>query len=66
MPYTINAVSEDHGSGYAELKALTKKDAVETAVGLLAQGLKDVTITDEIDGRVYYASHLEEFFDDDE
>jgi hypothetical protein len=30
----------------------TKKDALDAAIGLLAQGMKDVTITDE-QGQIY-------------
>ena len=43
----------------------TRKEAVETAVGLLAQGMKDVTITDE-QGRVFKPPEFDEFLIDDE
>lgn len=65
MLYTVHATSEVPGGGIAELKATTKKNAVETAVGLLGQGLKNVTITDE-NGRVFDAAHFDDFFLEDD
>jgi hypothetical protein len=41
----------------------TKKDALDAAIGFLAQGMEDVTITDE-KGQVYSTREFVDFIED--
>ena len=60
MTFTVNAISDRPGEGAFHAEKATRKDAVETAVGLLGQGLQRVTITDEAK-RVYQSSEFVAF-----
>ncbi|MET4514320.1 hypothetical protein [Bradyrhizobium sp. I1.7.5] len=51
MTFIVQATSNKPGEGSFTVSKATGKDALETAVGLLGQGLSSVTITG--DGRVY-------------
>ena len=60
MAFIVFANSGDPEEGSMRGEKATRKDAVETAMGLLAQGMQDVTITDE-KGRVFKPSEFDEF-----
>jgi hypothetical protein len=61
MPFIVSAKPFPQTGGEGTFEALTRKDAVEKAVGLLDQGIPDVTITDE-QGRVYAPHEFDQFF----
>jgi hypothetical protein len=61
MPFIVQADSGRPGEGQFRAEKATRKDAVKTAVGLLGQGMEDVTITDEA-GNVYEPSEFADFF----
>jgi hypothetical protein len=51
------------GRGSFRAEKPTRRDAVETALGLLGQGLSEVVIIDEDgEGRTYTPSEFDEFF----
>jgi hypothetical protein len=52
MGFIIQSVSNRTGEPPYRMTKATKKDALDAAIGLLAQGMKDVTITDE-QGQIY-------------
>jgi hypothetical protein len=52
MPFIVQATSNKPGEGSFTVTKATRKDALETAVGLLGQGLSSVTIIGD-NGRVY-------------
>jgi hypothetical protein len=60
MVYTVRAISGRPGEGNFVADKPTRKAAVETALGLLGQGMTGVTI--EGDGRFYQPSEFHEFF----
>jgi hypothetical protein len=62
LPFIVHAGPDAPGDGKAVLQARTRKDAVEKAVGLVGQGLQNVTITDE-DGTVYGPNDFRTFFE---
>jgi hypothetical protein len=62
MTFVVRAISEHQADGVFIVNKDTRKDAFETAIDLLAQGMAGVTITDE-DGRIYESSNLAEFVD---
>ena len=47
MGFIVQSVSKRTGEPPYRMTKATKKDALDAAIGLLAQGMKDVTITDE-------------------
>ena len=49
-------------AGVARVSSQEKKDALDAAIRLLAQGMKDVTITDE-KGQVYSPSQFVDFIE---
>ena len=64
MPFIVQATSNKPGEGSFTVTKATRKDALETAKGLLGQGLSSVTITG--DGRVYTTREFARTFGDDE
>jgi hypothetical protein len=62
MTFVVRAISGKPGDGTFIVDKLTRKDAFETAIDLLAHGMSGVTITDE-DGRIYESSNLADFVD---
>jgi hypothetical protein len=64
MPFIVRATSNKPGEGSLTVTKATRKDALETAKGLLGQGLSSVTITG--DGRVYTTLEFARTFGDDE
>lgn len=58
----MQSVSKRIGEPPYRLTKATKKDALDAAIGLLAQGMKDVTITDE-KGQVYSTSEFIDFIE---
>jgi hypothetical protein len=61
MAFVVRADSGKPGEGTFLADKATRKDAIETAVGLLGQGMTGVTIMGD-DGRVYKPSEFDEFF----
>jgi hypothetical protein len=64
MAFIVRATSNKPGEGSLTVTKATRKDALETAVGLLDQGLSDVTITGN--GRVYTTRQFARTFGDEE
>jgi hypothetical protein len=62
--FIVRANSGRSGEGSFRAEKATRKDAIETAVGLMGQGMEGVTITDET-GRIYRPSEFDKFFDED-
>ncbi len=60
MPYVVNVHPCVVSDGKATFKALTRKDAIEKAVGLLGQGCQNVAITDE-NGKVFTSTQFGQF-----
>jgi hypothetical protein len=52
MGFIVQSVSKRAGEPPYRMTKATKKDALDAAIGFLAQGMEDVTITDE-KGQVY-------------
>jgi hypothetical protein len=52
MGFIVQSVSKRTGEPPYQITKATKKDALDAAIGFLAQGMKDVTITDE-KGQIY-------------
>jgi hypothetical protein len=50
--FVVTAGPDEKGEGFVRVEKATRKDAMETAVGLLGQGFKKVLIAVE-SGRVY-------------
>ncbi len=61
MPYVVNVNPSVASDGKATFQALTRKDAVLKAVGLIGQGCENVTITDE-NGKVFESIQFSVFF----
>jgi hypothetical protein len=57
MGFIVRSVSKRTGEPPYRMTKATKKDALDAAIGLLAQGMKDVTITDE-QGQIYSTSEF--------
>jgi hypothetical protein len=57
MGFIVQSVSKRTGEPPYRMTKATKKDALDAAIGLLAQGMKDVTITDE-QGQIYSTSEF--------
>jgi len=47
MGFIVQSVSKRTGEPPYRMTKATKKDALDAAIGFLAQGMEDVTITDE-------------------
>jgi hypothetical protein len=61
MGFIVMANSGRAGEGSFREEKPTRKAAVETAVGLVGQGMEGVTITDEA-GRVFQTAEFAAFF----
>lgn len=61
MAFVVRADSRKPGEGTFLADKATRKDALETAVGLLGQGMTGVTIMGD-DGRIYPPSEFDVFF----
>jgi hypothetical protein len=63
MPFIVIADPRNPGEGKFSVGKPTRKDAFETAVGLIGQGFDDasITITDTQSGRVYQSPEFEKF-----
>jgi hypothetical protein len=64
MAFAVRADSGKPGEGIFHVNKTTRKDALETAVGLLGQGMMGVTITND-DGRVYTIMQFAKTLGDD-
>jgi hypothetical protein len=62
MGFIVQSVSKRAGAAPYRTTKATKKDALEAAIGFLAQGMEDVTITDE-KGQVYSTSEFVDFIE---
>ena len=62
MGFTVQSISKRPGEPPYRMTKATKKAALDAAIGLLAQGMKDVTITDE-KGQVYSPSQFADFIE---
>ena len=63
MAFIVQSASKRAGEPPYRLIKATKKDALDTAIGFIAQGMEDVTITDE-KGQVYNTSEFVDFIED--
>jgi hypothetical protein len=63
MGFIVQSVSKRTGEPPYRITKTTKKDALDAAIGFLAQGMDDVTITDE-KGQVYSTSEFVDFIED--
>jgi hypothetical protein len=61
MGFLVKAIPRRPGEGSFQVETPTRKAAVETAVGLVGQGMDGVTITDET-GRVFETAEFSAFF----
>jgi hypothetical protein len=62
MGFIVQSVSKRAGESPYRIAKATKKDALDAAIGFLAQGMEDVTITDE-KGQVYSTSEFVKFIE---
>jgi hypothetical protein len=62
MGFIVQSISKRAGEPPCRMTKATKKAALEAAIGFLAQGMKDVTITDE-KGQIYSPSELVDFIE---
>jgi len=62
MGFIVRSVSKRIGEPPYQITKATKKDALDAAIGFLAQGMKDVTITDE-KGQIYSTSEFVELIE---
>jgi len=62
MGFIIQSVSKRAGDPPYRVIKVTAKDALDTAIGFLAQGMTGVTITDE-KGQAYSTSEFMDFVD---
>jgi len=63
MGFVVQSVSKRPGESAFRVTKATRKDALETAVGFLGQGMENVSIIDE-KGRVFSTQEFS-LFDDD-
>ena len=63
MGFIVQSVSKRAGEPPSRITKASKKDALDAAIGFLAQGMDDVTITDE-KGQVYSTSEFVDFIED--
>jgi hypothetical protein len=47
MGFVVQSISRRPGESPYRLTEETRKEALDAAIGLLAQGMEDVTVTDE-------------------
>ena len=62
MGFIVQSVSRRPGESPYRLTKETGKEALDAAIGLLAQGMEDVTVTDE-KGQVYSTSEFVDFIE---
>ena len=60
MGFIVQSISRRPGESPYRLTKETRKEALDAAIGLLAQGMEDVTVTDE-KGLVYSTSEFVDF-----
>jgi len=63
MGFIVQSVSKRVGESPYRLTKETKQDALDAAIGFLAQGMGDVTITDE-KGKIYSPSEFVDFIEE--
>jgi hypothetical protein len=63
MGFIVQSVSKRAGEPFYRIVKATRKDALNAAIGLSAQGMEDVTITDE-KGQVYSTSEFVDIIED--
>jgi len=63
MGFIVQSVSKRAGEPPYRITKSTKNDALDAAIGLSAQGMEGVTITDE-KGKVYSTSEFVDFIED--
>jgi hypothetical protein len=63
MGFIVQSVSKRPGEPAFRVTKASRKDALETAIGFLGQGMENVSIVDE-KGRVF-TTHEFSLFDDD-
>jgi hypothetical protein len=62
MPFIVTSNSQRPGEGTFRAHKKTRKDAFETAIGLMGQGMEGVTITDtDQKGRIYQPPEFAKF-----
>jgi hypothetical protein len=61
MSFVVNGNFLRSGEGSFQAETFTRKAAIETAIGLVGQGMDGVTITDET-GRVFKTAEFAAFF----
>jgi hypothetical protein len=61
MAFIVRAESTQPGRATFRAEKTTRREAFEAAVDLMGQGLANVTIADEVTGRVYGWLELSEF-----
>jgi hypothetical protein len=64
MGFIVQSVSKRPGESPFRVTKATRKDALETAIGFLAQGMENVSIVDE-QGRVFSTQEFSLSDDDD-
>jgi hypothetical protein len=62
MRFIVQSISKPAGEPPYRMTKATKKAALDAAIGFLAQGMKDVTITDE-KGQIYTPSQFVDFIE---
>jgi hypothetical protein len=62
MGFIVQSISKRPGEPPYRMTKATKKAALDAAIGFLAQGMKDVTITDE-KGQIYSPSQFVDFIE---
>jgi hypothetical protein len=63
MGFIVQSVSMRAGEPPYRMTKATKKDALDAAIGFLAQGMEDVTTTDE-KGQVYSTREFVDLIED--
>jgi hypothetical protein len=63
MGFVVQSVSKRAGKPPYRITKATKKEALDAAIGFLAQGMEDVSITDE-KGQVYSTREFVDFIED--
>jgi hypothetical protein len=63
LGFIVQSASKRAGEPPYRLTKATKKEALDAAIGFMAQGMEDVTITDE-KGQVYSTSEFVDFIED--
>jgi hypothetical protein len=63
MGFIVQSVSKRAGEPPYRITKTTKKDGLDAAIEFLAQGMDDVTVTDE-KGQVYSTSEFVDFIEE--